>query len=103
MKKAFRYVRISVNAQGQIASIVAPTNDIASHAKAIGVAVSQSFSDVGISPNLPERERMLKLVDAEEIDCILIADNSRLSRSDFEFAEIRGRCAKRGVEIITCR
>lgn len=103
MKKAFRYVRISLNAQGRIASIVAQANDIASLADTIGVTVSQCFSDVGISPNLPERERMLKLVDAGEIDCILVADSSRLSRSYFEFAEIQGRCAKRGVEIIPCR
>lgn len=103
MKKVFRYVRTSASAQGRIASIIAQDNDIASHAEAIGVAVSQSSSGVGNSPTLPERERMLRLADAGEIDCILVADNSRLSRSYFAFAEIQGRCAKRGVEIITCR
>lgn len=102
MKRAASYIRSSTTMPHAASSAAAQKRDIALFAAKNRIAIVDTFSDFGLGSFQPDLERLLSLTGSGEFDAILIADHTRLSRCKAELAEIQVRCAKRGVQIISC-
>ncbi|RDC61347.1 hypothetical protein HME9302_02569 [Alteripontixanthobacter maritimus] len=102
MKKAVSYVRTPASMQDASLSMTAQNDLILNFAVANEYGVVSSYVDNGSGPNLPERARMLKKIGLTDIDYILVASRSRLSRDALDLERLRDQCAAWNVEIVCC-
>lgn len=103
MKRAATYARFSTANQSEV-SIDDQREACRDYAKANGLKIIQEFSDPAISGaafgNRPGVRALERAAFAREIDVILIADLTRLSRSSADLAKFLERLRFRGVRVI---
>jgi DNA invertase Pin-like site-specific DNA recombinase len=102
MKKAVSYIRSAGDSQDGSVSLTAQSEIITKYARANGIVIAEAFADEGISPDLPNRDRMFSMGVDGAIDAILIVSETRLTRYVAELTTIHRRCARHGVEIVCC-
>ncbi len=103
--RAYGYVRVSTEKQaGQGISLEAQAEKIKAMATVHGAELVEIISDGGESAkslNRPGVQRLLALVDAGDVDTVIIAKLDRLTRSVKDLAELLETFERRGVSLVS--
>ncbi len=103
--KAIAYVRVSTEKQADFGiSLEAQTEKIRAMTVLQGAELREIIVDAGESAkslNRPVWERILEIVDAREIDAIIVAKLDRLTRSVRDLADLLERFNRNGVSLVS--
>jgi site-specific DNA recombinase len=103
--KAIGYVRVSTERQADFGvSLEAQSEKVRAMAVVQGSELAEVIIDAGESAkslNRPGMARLLSLVDAGEVDTVIIAKVDRLTRSVKDLAELLERFNRRGVSLVS--
>ena len=103
--KAIGYVRVSTEKQADFGvSLEAQTEKVRAMAVVHGADLAEVIVDAGESAKSltrPGMARLLRLVDAGQVDTVIIAKLDRLTRSVKDLAELLERFTRRGVSLIS--
>lgn len=103
--KAVGYVRVSTEKQVDFGvSLEAQTAKIRAMAVVQGAELTEVLIDAGESAkslHRPGMARLLALVDAGDVDTVIIAKLDRLTRSVADLAELLKRFERRGVSLVS--
>lgn len=110
----YGYCRVSTATQAEKGyGLEEQRNEIQEHAKKLGVSVAQFFIDAGVSGNMREtdddealnkRASLIELLGVvEKDDCVIVANTSRLWRSDLTKALVRRELLRRGAKVISAQ
>jgi site-specific DNA recombinase len=103
--KAIGYVRVSTEKQADFGvSLEAQSEKVRAMAVVQGAELAEVIVDAGESAkslNRPGMARLLSLVDAGDVDTVIIAKLDRLTRSVKDLAELLERFTRRGVSLVS--
>jgi site-specific DNA recombinase len=104
-KAILGYARVSTDKQAERGvSLEAQIEKLQAMAVVQGVGVSEVIIDAGESAKSPERPgmvRLLAMVDAGQVQTVIIAKLDRLTRSVKDLAELLERFQRRGVSLVS--
>lgn len=105
MKKAFMYRRVSTAQQVEKFGLPAQEDEIKSYCIENGIEIVGSFVDEGITGKIAEREGIAEMLaafeDNPDVKYVIVANTSRLWRSDIAGGLIRYQLSKLKVDIIS--
>src|SRR5680860_1294714 len=110
-QRAALYLRVSTKEQAEMGgevegySIPGQREACLRKAEALGAAVIAEFVDRGESAksaNRPELQRLLKFVQAESVDLLIVHKLDRLARSRADDVQINLELQQAGVQLVSC-
>src|ERR1017187_3547331 len=103
--KTIGYIRVSTEKQADFGvSLEAQTAKVQAMAVVRGAELAEVIIDAGESAkslNRPGMARLLSMVDAGEVDTVIISKLDRLTRSVKDLAELLERFTRRGVSLVS--
>src|SRR5262245_51140290 len=103
--RAVAYVRVSTEKQADFGvSLEAQTQKVRAMAVVQGAEIVDIITDAGESAkslNRPGMVKLLALVDAGDVDVVIIAKLDRLTRSVADLAQLLKRFERRGVSLVS--
>lgn len=96
------YIRVSTEEQAQKWSLPAQERELCNYAAQHGIQINQVISDSSSGMNFerPGLQRLIRDVEENKIDTILITESNRLARDPQIMGYMRIRCMQKGIKII---